>query len=85
VPAGVADLDRYKAMFRRGYEAVKSGSVVVLWGTPLKGEGDVGKGEVVLAYKKGVPTDGGFVLMSAGSVKKMTVAEFKAASKGGKT
>jgi hypothetical protein len=78
-PAKLADLDRYKSMYPRGYDAVKSESIVVLWGTPLKGEGDVGKDEVVMAYHKDVPTAGGYVLLSAGTVKKMTAAEFAAA------
>src|SRR5262249_57477881 len=79
-PARLADLDRYpqyQSMYPRASAAVKSGDVVVLWGTPLKGEGESGKGEVVVAYEKGVPTDGGDVLLSAGTVKKMTGAEFR--------
>src|SRR6266853_558866 len=48
-PAKLSDLDRYQSMYPRGYAAVKSGDVVVLWGTPLKGEGEVGKDEVVVA------------------------------------
>ena len=83
-PANLAELDRHKAMFPHAYDAVKSGEVVVLWGTPLKGEGQVGKDEVVLAYEKNVPTDGGHVLLSAGTVKKMTAAEFSAAPKADK-
>jgi hypothetical protein len=71
-------------MFPRAYEAVKSGEVVILWGASLKGEGDVGRDEVVVAYVKSVPTDGGHVLLSAGTVKKMTAAEFAAAPKAGK-
>ena len=42
------------------------------------------KGEAVVAYEKQVPTDGGYVLLSAGSVKKMTAEEFAAAPKAGK-
>lgn len=80
-PGRLADLSRFQAMYPRGYEAVKSGEVVVLWGTPLKGEGETGQNEVVLAYEKGVPADGGMVLLSAGTVKKMTAAEFQAAPK----
>jgi hypothetical protein len=38
-PAKLSDLDRYQSMYPRGYAAVKSGDVVVVWGTPLKGEG----------------------------------------------
>jgi len=83
-PAKLGDLDRHKALFPRAYEAVKSGKVVVLWGTPPKGEGEVGKDEVVIAYDKEVPTNGGHVLLSAGTIKTMSADEFRAAPKGGK-
>jgi hypothetical protein len=84
LPAKLADVDRNKNMFPRGYEAVKSGNVVVLWGAPTQGEGDVGKAnEMVVAYEKDVATQGGYVLLSAGSVRKMTAAEFSAAPKAG--
>ena len=82
-PARLDDLNRYQSMYPRGYAAVKSGDIVVLWGAALKGEGEVGKDEAVVAYEKGVPTDGGFVLLSAGTVKKITAAEFSAAPKAG--
>jgi hypothetical protein len=81
--AALTDLNQYQGMFPRGYAAVQSGAVTVFWGTPLKGEGEVGKDEVVVAFQKGVPTEGGFVLLSAGTVKKMTAAEFGTAPKGG--
>ena len=83
-PANVADLDRYQSLYPRGYAAVKSGDVVVLWGATLKGESEVGKDEAVVAYEKAAPTEGGYVLLSAGTVKKMSAAEFGAAPKGGK-
>jgi hypothetical protein len=83
-PAKLADLSRYESMYPRGYAAVQSGAVVVFWGAPLKGEGEVGQNEAVVAYEKGVPTEGGYVLLSAGTVKKMTAAEFGAAPKAGK-
>src|SRR5436190_16299056 len=84
-PARLADVPaRPQSLFPRGYEAVKSGAVVVLWGAPLKGEGEVGKDEAVLAYEKAAPTEGGYVLLSAGTVKKMSAAEFTAAAKAGK-
>jgi hypothetical protein len=80
-PSKPADLDRHRDTFPRAHAAIKSGAVVVLWGTPFKGEGQVGKDEAVLAYEKNVPTDGGYVLLSAGTVKKMTAAEFQSAAK----
>jgi hypothetical protein len=83
-PATLADLSRHKSMYTRGYEAIQSGTVVVIWGAALKGEGDSGKDEAVVAYEKATPTDGGYVLLSAGTVKKMTAAEFNTAPKAGK-
>jgi hypothetical protein len=83
-PAGLADLDRYRSLYPRGYAAIQSGEVVVLWGATLKGEGEAGRDEAVVAYEKGVPTEGGYVLLSAGTVKKMTAAEFNAAPKAAK-
>src|SRR5262245_28221302 len=80
-PARLADLNRHQSMFSRGYDAVKSGDVVVLWGARMQGEGEVGKNEAVVAYEKAVPTEGGYVLLSAGTIKKMTAAEFNAAPK----
>ncbi|HEV8061879.1 MAG TPA: hypothetical protein VGP68_18515 [Gemmataceae bacterium] len=83
-PTKLADLGTARGMFPKAYESVKSGEVIVLWGTSPKGEGDVGNDEVVLAYEKKVPTEGGYVLMSAGTVKKMTAAELNSAPKAGK-
>lgn len=83
-PTKLSDMDRLRAMFPRGYQAVKSGDIVVVWGSALKGEGEVGKDETVSAYEKDVPTNGGHVLFSAGTVKTMTADEFKAAPKAGK-
>jgi hypothetical protein len=80
-PAKAADLDKFRADYVIGHQAVKSGKVVVIWNTPLAGEGDAGKGEIPLAYEKEVPTAGGYVLLSAGTIKKMTPEEFKAAKK----
>jgi hypothetical protein len=84
VPGKVEDLDRFKARYPHGYAAVKSGDVVVLWGATLQGEGAAGKDETVVAYEKNVPAEGGYVLLSAGTVKKMSTAEFAAAPKGGR-
>jgi len=83
-PSKLADLHRHEQNFPKGYAAIKSGDVVVLWGTPLQGEGQVGSNETIIAYEKAVPKDGGFVLLSAGTVKKMSPDEFNAAPKSGK-
>lgn len=82
-PAKLADLDRFESMYTRGFHAVKSGDVVVIWGAALKGEGQTGQNESVVAYEKAVPSEGGLVLLSAGSIKKMSADEFKAAPKAG--
>src|SRR4051812_16043434 len=53
-PTRLADLDKHKGRFSVGYSAVKSGEIVVLWGTPLSGEGEIaqGGGQEVVAYEK---------------------------------
>jgi hypothetical protein len=84
VPPRIADLDRFRDKFPRGYQGVKSGDVVVLWGTALQGEDEAGKDAAVVAYEKNAPTEGGYVLMSAGAVRRMTAEEFGAAPKAGK-
>jgi len=84
-PAGLSDLDPFQKKWREAYNSVKSGDFIVLWGTPInwgkpsKMKGDVQEPEMVLAYGKDVPTDGGYVLTSAGRVTKMSAAEFASA------
>src|SRR5579871_5111901 len=78
-PTKLADLEKHSKMFPKAYNAVKNGDIIVVWNTPVKGEGDVGKGETVIAYEKNVPTEGGYVLLSAGTVKQMSAADFAAA------
>jgi hypothetical protein len=78
-PARLSDLDPFQSKYPEVYQSVKSGDLVVLWGTPLKTEKDAGKPELVLAYGKDVPTDGGYVLTSAGNVTRMSAAEFASA------
>ncbi len=78
-PTKLADLEKHSKMFPKAYNAVKNGDIIVIWNTPVKGEGDVGKGETVIAYEKNVPTDGGYVLLSAGTIKQMSAADFAAA------
>ena len=80
-PAKVAELNAHQANFPRAYAAIKSGSVVVLWGTPFKGEGEASSSDPVVAYEQAVPTDGGYVLLAGGAVKKMSASEFQSAPK----
>ncbi|HJZ54843.1 MAG TPA: hypothetical protein VKE74_07780 [Gemmataceae bacterium] len=83
-PTKLADLDRVREMYPRGYEAIKSGEVVVLWGTGVKGEGEMGKGGEVIAYEKDAPTNGGYVLLTSGEVKQMSASEFQSAPRAAK-
>ena len=81
-PTKVADFGRLAGTYPNGYQAVKSGEVVVLWGTAVAGEGGSGGGaEAVVAYEKNAPTAGGFVLWTSGKVTKVSAAEFAAAPK----
>jgi len=80
-PARLADLDLFQSKYPEVYDLVKSGDLVVVWGTPIKMEKDAGKPELVLAYGRDVPTDGGYVLTSTGNVTKMSAAEFASAPK----
>jgi hypothetical protein len=84
-PNRVSDFDRVQSIYSRGYQAVKSGQVVVVWGVGVQGEGAGAKGGGdVVAYEKDAPTAGGYVLLTSGQVKKMTAAEFQAAPKASK-
>jgi hypothetical protein len=83
-PDGLADLEPFQTKWPEAYNSVKSGDFVVLWGTPInwgkpgkmKEDVDVAAPEMVLAYGKDVPTEGGFVLTSAGKITRMSAAEF---------
>jgi hypothetical protein len=80
-PAKLADLAKYAALCPVGYGEVKAGSVVLLFGAPI----EEGASDTVLAYEKGAPESGGYVLMQDGkTIKKLTADEFKAAKKAGK-
>jgi len=82
-PQKIADLARYEAGYPLGFEAVKSGNVVVVWGAKMtieEGGGTSGTTDVV-AYEKKVPSEGGLVLLQNGTVKQMTADEFKSTPK----
>src|SRR5690348_10063161 len=68
-PAKVADFDKLQSTYYSGYQAVKSGDVVVVWGAGMKGEGASGKGGEVIAYEKDAPNSGGYVLLNSGEIK----------------
>lgn len=78
---GAANLAKYEPGLPSGYAGVKSGSIVVFWGSPLAEEGTSDK---IIAYAKQAPGAGGYVLMQDGiTVKRMTAEEFKSAPKAG--
>ncbi len=80
-PTKVADLAKYETLYSRGYQQVKGGSIVVVWGVPMP---MTGGGTGVIAYEKKAEAEGGAVLFENGSSKMMTAAEFAAAPKAGK-
>jgi hypothetical protein len=71
-PAKLADFDKMKQAWPRGYKAVQSGDVVVIWGVALETDKPV-------AYEKGTPEKGGLVLFGSGMTKNLTPEEFTAA------
>lgn len=79
-PAKLEDVLKYETGLPVGVQEVRSGNIVVVWGTPLSST-DTGS---VLAYEKAVPQSGGFVLMADGkTIRKMSADEFKSAPKAG--
>jgi hypothetical protein len=83
-PQGIKDVEGAQAVAPAAFAAVKSGDVIVYWGTGLADGSEAAS--TVLAYQKDVPEKGGEVLMQDGNARKMTAEEFKAAKKpaGGK-
>ncbi len=75
------ELVQFENSFPLGAKSVKSGDVIVLWGVKMANEDGSGVTGELVAYEKKVPTEGGFVLLQDGNVKKMTAAEFEAAPK----
>jgi hypothetical protein len=85
-PKSLADLKSLSGVQFVGYNAIKDGQVVLLYGgmmTDLEEGPPKGNSDEILAYDKEVPTSGGYVLLLDRSVKKMTADEFKSAKKAG--
>lgn len=78
-PANADELRKYLAGFEDAYQAVQSGDIVVFWNARVPADFPQGLGNTVLAHDKGVPANGGLVLMGDGSTRTMTAAEFAAA------
>ena len=86
-PRKFSDLVSVRAVSGNGYEAVRTGGVVLRYEATLpdtKEEPGDAVSDAVLAYQKQVPESGGKVLMLDRRVKTMTADEFKAAKKAGK-
>lgn len=77
-PAKLTDTAKNEPLYSRGYRAVKSGEVIVVWGAPMPAEGG---GTGVIAYEKKAETEGGIVLLQNGELQEMTAEEFRAAPK----
>jgi hypothetical protein len=80
-PAKLADLSGLKNLYNIGYKAVETGEIVVVWGTPVAGEGGGGGGTGVVAYEKSAADSSGAVLLQDGTVKQMSADEFRAAKR----
>ncbi len=77
VPKQLADLNSFEPNFPISYRAIKTGEMVVLWGIPMLGEGNASTSEgTIVAYEKDAATAGGWVLMTNGTAKKVTVVDF---------
>jgi hypothetical protein len=85
-PTKVADFNAMEMMSPIGLRALKSGEVVAYFKADLPDLGEEpgkGSGEIVLAYEKKVPEEGGQVLMLNRTIKTMTAEAFKSAPKAG--
>ncbi|WP_020469590.1 hypothetical protein [Zavarzinella formosa] len=76
-PTKPADLAEFESGCPIGYAAVKSGEIIVIWGKKMGGEGVKGSDELI-AYEKKAPSEGGYVLLNDGTVKKMEPSDLVA-------
>jgi hypothetical protein len=85
-PQSIKELSDPRFSNLQGYEAIRSGQVVVLWGATLPETGEEPTGatsDEVLAYLNPVPDSGGPVLMRDRRVRTLTAEEFRASPKAG--
>jgi hypothetical protein len=68
-PAKLADFDKLKQTWPRGYKAIQAGDIVVIWGMELSAN-------TPIAYEKDTPEKGGLVLFGSGTSKRMTAEAF---------
>lgn len=72
MPRSIADLSQWGPGYPAAEVFLQSGEVNYAWGTKI----DSGKADVMIAFEKNAPQEGGFVLMQDGTVKKVTAEEF---------
>jgi hypothetical protein len=75
-PSGVADLTRIEPMVPLSAADLRSGEIVYVWGAGV----DKGQKKLV-AYEKKTPGEGGWILLTDGSVRQISADEFKSMSK----
>jgi hypothetical protein len=75
----LADLRPFEPVAPTGFQALETGDSVAVWGAGLSDAADAGN--AVLVYEKGVPQQGGYVLMQDGKVRHMTAQEFQTVPK----
>lgn len=71
-PTKLADFDKLKQSWPRGYKAIQSGDVIVIWGVNLAADKPI-------AYEKGTAEKGGLVLFGSGATKRLTPEDFSSA------
>jgi hypothetical protein len=79
VPKALKDILSREQGYPAAIGALRNGDLLLYWGVALS-DGPDAAGTIV-AYCKGVPENGGEVLMQDGTAKAMTADEFKAARK----
>jgi hypothetical protein len=72
----MADLDAVEPYLPTAGGKVRNGELVYVWGAGL-----APGGTLVIAYEKKAETEGGWVLLQDGTVKKISAGEFQSAAK----
>jgi hypothetical protein len=81
-PTKVTDLAAGQSAHTQAYNLIKTGDIVVVWGVPMPGEGDMATApKNVLAYEKKSEQEGGYVLFLNGTIEKLSAEQFKTAPK----
>ena len=75
-PSKLAEFDAVEPLMPVGGPAIRNGVIIYIWGTTLHESSTA-----IIAHEKVASTEGGYVLLQNGEVKKMTADEFNAAPK----